>query len=84
MRSIIPDTKVLIPGVIDSTTNFIEHPRLIAQRLRQFTRIVGVERVIAGSDCGFGTFAGYGVVDPDIVFAKFEAMVEGARMASKL
>jgi 5-methyltetrahydropteroyltriglutamate--homocysteine methyltransferase len=82
MRSIIPDSKVLIPGVIDSTTNFIEHPRLIAQRLRQFTNIVGVERVIAGSDCGFGTFAGYGVVDPDIVFAKFEAMVEGAAIAS--
>ena len=82
MRDSIPDTKILIPGVIDSTTNFIEHPRLIAQRLRQFTNIVGVERVIAGSDCGFGTFAGYGVVDPDIVFAKFEAMAEGAAIAS--
>ena len=82
MRALIPDAKILIPGVIDSTTNFIEHPRLIAQRLKRFTDVVGVERVIAGSDCGFGTFAGYGVVDADIVFAKFEAMVEGAAIAS--
>lgn len=82
MRALIPDTKILIPGVIDSTTNFIEHPRLIAQRLKRFTDVVGLERVIAGSDCGFGTFAGFGVVDADIVFAKFEAMVEGAALAS--
>jgi len=82
MRALIPDAKILIPGVIDSTTNFIEHPRLIAQRLKRFTDVVGVERVVAGSDCGFGTFAGYGVVDADIVFAKFEAMVEGAAIAS--
>jgi 5-methyltetrahydropteroyltriglutamate--homocysteine methyltransferase len=81
MKHLIPDDKVLIPGVIDSTTNFVEHPRLVAQRLRRFVDIVGAERVIAGTDCGFGTFAGFGVVDPDIVYAKFAAMAEGARLA---
>ena len=84
MRAQIPDDKVLIPGVVDSTTNFIEHPRLVAQRIGRFADIVGKERVIAGTDCGFGTFAGFGVVDPDIVFAKFKAMAEGAAMASAL
>ena len=82
MKSIIPDTKILIPGVLDSTTNFVEHPRLVAQRLGRFIEIVGRERVIAGTDCGFGTFAGFGVVDADIVFAKFAAMAEGAKLAT--
>ena len=78
----IPDDKVLIPGVLDSTSNFIEHPRLVAQRLHRFAGIVGADRVIAGTDCGFGTFAGFGAVDADIVYAKFAAMAEGARLAS--
>ncbi len=83
-RARIPDDKVLIPGVIDSTTNFVEHPRLIAQRIARYADIVGRERVIAGADCGFATFAGRRprVVD-SIVWAKFEAMAEGARIATK-
>ena len=79
----IPEDKILIPGVIDSTTNFVEHPELVAQRLKRFTNIVGVERVIAGSDCGFGTFAGFGAVDPEIAFAKLETLAKGAAIASK-
>jgi 5-methyltetrahydropteroyltriglutamate--homocysteine methyltransferase len=78
----IPDDKVLIPGVLDSTTNFVEHPRLVAQRLQRYADIVGRERVIAGTDCGFGTFAGFGAVDADIVYAKFRAMADGAALAS--
>lgn len=78
----IPDGKVLVPGVVDTTTNFVEHPDLIAQRLERFTNIVGYERVIAGSDCGFGTFAGFGSVDPDIAYAKLAALAEGAALAS--
>ncbi len=80
MRHLIADDKILIPGVIDSTTNFIEHPRLVAQRLERFIAIVGPERVIAGSDCGFGTFAGFGAVDADIVYAKLAALAEGAAL----
>ena len=79
----IPEDKILIPGVIDSTTNFVEHPELVAQRLKRFTNIVGVERVIAGSDCGFGTFAGFGAVAPEIAFAKLETLVKGAAIASE-
>jgi 5-methyltetrahydropteroyltriglutamate--homocysteine methyltransferase len=79
----IPDEKVLIPGVLDSTTNFIEHPALIAERIIKFADIVGRERVIAGTDCGFGTFAGFGKVHPDICYAKFKAMAEGAALASE-
>ena len=79
----IPDDKILIPGVLDSTTNFIEHPELVAQRIERFAAIVGKERVIAGTDCGFSTFAGFGAVDEDIVYAKLEAMAEGATIASK-
>ncbi|MEL6754479.1 MAG: epoxyalkane--coenzyme M transferase, partial [Pseudomonadota bacterium] len=75
--------KVLIPGVIDSTTNFIEHPRLVAQRIARFVDMVGPERVIAGTDCGFSTFAGFGAVDEDIVFAKLAALAEGAALASQ-
>lgn len=79
----LPDDYVLIPGVIDSTSNFVEHPQLIAQRLKNFIDIVGAERVIAGTDCGFSTFAGFGAVDPDIVWAKLKALSEGAEIASK-
>jgi 5-methyltetrahydropteroyltriglutamate--homocysteine methyltransferase len=82
MKHLIPDDKVLIPGVLDSTTNFVEHPHLVAQRIERFADIVGRDRVIAGSDCGFGTFAGFGAVDADIVYAKFAAMAEGAALAS--
>lgn len=81
-RADIPDDKVLVPGVVDTTTNFVEHPELVAQRLTRFTEIVGQDRVIAGSDCGFGTFAGFGAVDPDIAYAKLKAMAEGAALAS--
>ena len=77
----IPDNKVLVPGVVDTTTNFVEHPDLVAQRIDRFTNIVGRERVIAGSDCGFGTFAGYGAVDPEIAYAKLRALSEGAARA---
>ena len=79
----LPDDKILIPGVLDTSTNYVEHPELIAERLCRFADLVGRERVIAGSDCGFGTFAGYGKLDPDISFKKLGAMVEGARIASK-
>jgi 5-methyltetrahydropteroyltriglutamate--homocysteine methyltransferase len=79
----LPDDKVLIPGVLDSTSNFVEHPELVAQRICRFADIVGRERVIAGTDCGFGTFAGYGKMDPDISYKKLRAMVEGAAIASK-
>ena len=79
----LPDDKVLVPGVIDSTTNFIEHPLLVAERIGRFVGIVGMERVIAGTDCGFATFAGYGAVDGEVAFAKLGALVEGARIASQ-
>ena len=79
-KSDIPDNKVLIPGVVDTTTNFVEHPELVAQRIERFTNIVGAERVIAGSDCGFGTFAGFGAVDPDIAYAKLTSLAEGAAL----
>ncbi|WP_425228987.1 cobalamin-independent methionine synthase II family protein [Sphingomonas sp.] len=79
----IPADTVLIPGVIDSTTNFIEHPRVVANRIRQFTNIVGAERVIAGTDCGFSTFAGFGAVDPEIVYAKLATLADGAAIASQ-
>jgi 5-methyltetrahydropteroyltriglutamate--homocysteine methyltransferase len=75
----IPGHKVLVPGVVDTTTNFVEHPDLIRQRLERFTQIVGPDRVIAGSDCGFGTFAGFGAVDPEIAWAKLASLAEGAR-----
>jgi 5-methyltetrahydropteroyltriglutamate--homocysteine methyltransferase len=79
----LPDGKVLIPGVIESKSNFIEHPELIAQRIGRYAKLVGAENVIAGSDCGFGTWVGQAAVDPDVVFAKLAAMAEGARLASK-
>ncbi len=79
----LPEDLLLVPGVIDSTTNFIEHPRLVAQRIRRFADIVGRERVIAGTDCGFSTFAGFGAVDEDIVYAKLESLAQGAALASQ-
>jgi 5-methyltetrahydropteroyltriglutamate--homocysteine methyltransferase len=79
----LPRGKVIIPGVLDTTTNYIEHPELVAQRLVRYAHRVGRERVIAGADCGFGTFAGAPMVHPDIVFAKLKAMVEGAELASR-
>ena len=77
----IPDDKVLVPGVVDTTTNFVEHPEVVAQRIERFTDIVGADRVVAGSDCGFGTFAGFGAVDPEIAYAKLETMRDGAALA---
>jgi 5-methyltetrahydropteroyltriglutamate--homocysteine methyltransferase len=74
----IPGDKVLVPGVVDTTTNFVEHPDLVAERIGRFVNIVGHDRVIAGSDCGFGTFAGFGAVDPEIAFAKLGALAAGA------
>jgi 5-methyltetrahydropteroyltriglutamate--homocysteine methyltransferase len=79
----LPEGKVLIPGVIESKSNFIEHPELIAQRLRRYAKLVGRENVIAGSDCGYGTWVGQAAVDRDVVWAKLAAMVEGARLASR-
>lgn len=82
-RREIPDDVVLVPGVVDTTTNFVEHPRLIGQRLQRFTDIVGRERVIAGSDCGFGTFAGFGAVDPEIAWAKLAVLADGAALVGR-
>ena len=79
----LPDGKVLIPGVLESKSNFIEHPELIAQRIARYAKLVGRENVIAGSDCGYGTWVGQAAVDPDVVFAKFAAMAEGAKLASR-
>jgi 5-methyltetrahydropteroyltriglutamate--homocysteine methyltransferase len=79
----IPGDKILVPGVLDSTTNFVEHPELVAERICRFADIVGRERVMAGTDCGFSTFAGFGAVDEDIVYAKLASMAEGARIASQ-
>jgi 5-methyltetrahydropteroyltriglutamate--homocysteine methyltransferase len=77
----IPGDKILAPGVLDSTTNYIEHPELVAQRILKFTDIVGPERVVAGTDCGFGTWAGFGAIDPDICWAKLRSLAEGAQIA---
>jgi 5-methyltetrahydropteroyltriglutamate--homocysteine methyltransferase len=79
----LPDGKVLIPGVLDTTTNFVEHPEVVAQRLANYVRVVGQEHVIAGTDCGFGTAIGLEMVDRNVVWAKFQAMVEGAQIATK-
>lgn len=79
----VPDDKILVPGVLDTTTNFIEHPELVAERIIRFANIVGRERVIAGTDCGFGTFAGFGAVHPTIAYGKLRSLVEGAAIASK-
>jgi 5-methyltetrahydropteroyltriglutamate--homocysteine methyltransferase len=79
----LPDGMILIPGVVDSVTNFIEHPELVAQRICNVARLVGRENVIAGTDCGFATIAGASRVDSEIAWAKFKAMAEGARLASQ-
>jgi len=79
----VPAGKTIIPGVIDSTTNFIEHPLLVAERISRYAKLVGRENVIAGTDCGFGTWVGQAAVDPDIVWAKLASLAEGARVASK-
>jgi 5-methyltetrahydropteroyltriglutamate--homocysteine methyltransferase len=79
----IPEDKVLVPGLLTTTTNYIEHPELVAERLERFAHIVGRDRVMAGTDCGFGTFAGFGPVEPDIAYLKLRSLVEGARMASR-
>ena len=78
----IPDNKILVPGVVDTTTNFVEHPELVRQRIERFINIVGEDRVIAGTDCGFGTFAGFGAVDPEIAYAKLSTLSEGAALIS--
>jgi 5-methyltetrahydropteroyltriglutamate--homocysteine methyltransferase len=83
LAGLVPEDRVLIPGVIDSTTNFVEHPEVVAQRIEQFAGLVGRERVIAGTDCGFSTFAGFGAVDADIVYAKLATLAEGAARASE-
>jgi 5-methyltetrahydropteroyltriglutamate--homocysteine methyltransferase len=79
----LPEDKVLIPGVLATTTNYVEHPQLVAERLERFAHIVGRERVMAGTDCGFGTFAGFGPVEPEIAYLKLRSLVEGAEIASR-
>jgi 5-methyltetrahydropteroyltriglutamate--homocysteine methyltransferase len=78
----LPDDLVLAPGLIDSCSNYVEHPELIAQRVERFAGIVGAERVIASTDCGFGTFAGYGKIDPGVAWKKLQALSEGAQIAA--
>jgi 5-methyltetrahydropteroyltriglutamate--homocysteine methyltransferase len=79
----LPADKILIPGVISSSTNYVEHPELVAQRLIRYAEVVGRERIMAGSDCGFGTFAGFGPVFPAFSWMKLKSLVEGAKIASK-
>jgi 5-methyltetrahydropteroyltriglutamate--homocysteine methyltransferase len=79
----LPDEKLLVIGVVDTLTNHIEHPELVAERLVRLARIVGREHVIAATDCGFGTFAGVSAVHPTIAWAKLETLAEGARLASR-
>jgi 5-methyltetrahydropteroyltriglutamate--homocysteine methyltransferase len=79
----LPDDKVLIPGLIDSCSNYVEHPELVAQGVERYAAIVGRERVLAGTDCGFGTFAGFGKLDAEIAYKKLAALAEGAAIASK-
>jgi 5-methyltetrahydropteroyltriglutamate--homocysteine methyltransferase len=79
----VPDDKILVPGLIDTCSNYVEHPELIAQRIERFAGIVGVDRVIGGTDCGFGTFAGYGKIDPAVTWKKLASLREGADIAAK-
>mgnify|MGYP003942337213 CR=1 FL=1 len=80
----LPEGTILIPGVLDSTTNFVEHPELVADRIIRYAKLVGRENVIAGSDCGFATFArSANIVEPEITWAKFQSMAEGAKLASR-
>jgi 5-methyltetrahydropteroyltriglutamate--homocysteine methyltransferase len=83
LKSLVPDDKILVPGVLSTTTNYVEHPELVAERLERFADVVGRERVRAGTDCGFGTFAGFGPVAPDIVWLKHKSLVDGAAIATK-
>ena len=80
----LPKDKVIVPGVIDSTSNFVEHPEVVADRLIQFSKVVPKDQLIAGADCGFSTFAGFGKVDEKIVYAKLKSLVDGAKLASKI
>jgi 5-methyltetrahydropteroyltriglutamate--homocysteine methyltransferase len=82
-RNKLPAGKVIVPGILDSTTNFIEHPELVAERIARYARLVGRENIIAGTDCGFGTWVGQAAVDPDIAWAKLKSLAEGARLASR-
>ena len=79
----LPDDKVLVPGVLDTSCNFVEHPELVAQRIVRYAELIGRDRVIAGTDCGFGTFAGFGAVHPAICWQKMRSLAEGARLATK-
>jgi 5-methyltetrahydropteroyltriglutamate--homocysteine methyltransferase len=79
----LPADKVLMPGMIDTSTNYVEHPDLVAQRIERLAQVIGRERVIASTDCGFGTSAGHGKIDPGVAFLKLAALVEGARRATK-
>jgi 5-methyltetrahydropteroyltriglutamate--homocysteine methyltransferase len=79
----LPDDKLLLPGVIDTSTNYVEHPALVADRIVKFANVIGRERVIANTDCGFGTAAGYGKLDPGVVYLKLGALVAGAALATK-
>jgi 5-methyltetrahydropteroyltriglutamate--homocysteine methyltransferase len=82
-EAVLPPDKILIPGVIDTSTNYVEHPELVAERIIRYAEIVGRERIIAGTDCGFGTFAGYGKLDGEIAYKKLSALVDGAAIASQ-
>jgi 5-methyltetrahydropteroyltriglutamate--homocysteine methyltransferase len=79
----LPDGMILIPGVIDSCTNYVDHPELVAERIVRLARLVGPSNLIAGSDCGYGTFVGSGNVAPSVVWSKFQSLAEGARLASR-
>jgi 5-methyltetrahydropteroyltriglutamate--homocysteine methyltransferase len=79
----LPEEKVLVPGVIDTSTNYVEHPELVAQRISRYANIVGRDRVMAGTDCGMGTFAGFGPVHPDIAWAKLRSLAVGAELATR-
>jgi 5-methyltetrahydropteroyltriglutamate--homocysteine methyltransferase len=79
----LPDDKLLLPGTIDTSTNYVEHPALVAERIIRFAKVVGRERVIASTDCGFGTAAGHGKIDPGVAFLKLGALVEGAALATR-
>jgi 5-methyltetrahydropteroyltriglutamate--homocysteine methyltransferase len=81
-RHRLPDDKVLVPGAIDTSTNYVEHPELVAQRITRYAGVVGRERVMAGTDCGMGTFAGFGPVHPEIAWAKLRSLSAGAELAS--
>ena len=80
----LPKDKVIVPGVIDSTSNFVEHPQVVADRLIQFSKVIPKDQLMAGTDCGFSTFAGFGKIDEEICYAKLNSLVEGTSIASKV